>query len=151
VPPAPTPSPPAPEVLSGTFTVVCGEPPPPTPAVPNEVFLFTITGVNFQTPSGLTVIGVESAQFGCYGQSGLGCMEALTFDQLRVYMSLVVSINGERVEMGGAGFWQGSSSWPTFENIEICGTVAGPPGGCEAIHLGASGYGLKIFAQNGPR
>jgi hypothetical protein len=141
VPPTPVPSPTGREALSGAFTVVCSEPPPP-----NTVFQFTVTSIDLQAPSGLAVTSGQAGPFGCNGETGLGCMNAITIDE-RVFFSAAVSINGEPVTLDGAALLESGSGLPALNNLEVCGTRAGRSLDCQAIRNGTtSGYDLLIFA-----
>ena len=130
-------------MLSGTFDIAPAEPHPP-----NTVFQFTITSVNFLTPSGLAVRSGHPGPVGCDGELGLGCVNAITIGfPPRVYMYVLVEINGEQVGLGGAGPLEAATGLPVFRDLQVCGAAVDRSVDCEAIQNGTdSGYALTIFA-----
>jgi hypothetical protein len=121
MPPTPGPTPPAPQPLSGTFTVVRSEPQPP-----NTLFQFTITDMDLQAGPGFSVTSGQLGPFGCAGETAVGCIDATTIDPLsRLRMLVVVSINGQQVGLDGTAPRAGDTVPPVLANVEVCGAAPG--------------------------
>jgi hypothetical protein len=139
--PGSLPSPPEP--LSGTFTVVRAR-----PYIPNTVFALVLIDVEFQTPSG-TLIRAGSLPGKCGSEidTGIGCIQTLTFARNVLTMYAVVNLDGREVGLNGEGPTTATGEPSVIENLEVCGAGTDRAVSCFSIQTGAeAGYVLTIFA-----
>lgn len=131
--------------LSGSFTVYRSRFPPP-----NTLIGLTITHIDLQGGSELSIGDGPPGPYGCGQEVSLGCINALTFESPpHAYMFAPVSINEESgFGLVGGEQLDGERDPPTFRNLQLCGGPIDRACEGDAIRNGtAPGYLLTISAE----
>jgi hypothetical protein len=148
--PTPGAPPPVARPLSGTFTVVSSQGPPPQGPPPNTLFAYFLTDIDLHADPVLSIAAGQPMTFlDCGAIVANGCLNALTFiDPPEVFVTATMAIDGDDSLVGyGTGGVDGPTRPPVFTGLEICVGRRDHPCDRAGIRSGSvAGYVLTISA-----